>query len=124
MKYMSEKAMEEIMRRSDQVKKRRNKRVCQVMAGASFALAALLILVLSRLPVQADGGVVGTVYGSFLLSAEAGGYVLATVLAFTLGVTVTILCVKLREQKALENDGAKKQEEQRKEEPVDERTKA
>jgi hypothetical protein len=37
----------------------------------------------------------GSRLGSLLLGEEAGGYALVGVLAFLLGATVTLLCVKL-----------------------------
>ena len=41
----------------------------------------------------------GSVYGAFLLSREADGYVLAAVIAFALGVCVTLLCARKKKNK-------------------------
>ncbi len=41
----------------------------------------------------------GSVYGSYLLSEEAGGYVLTGVLAFLLGIAFTLLCLSLRNKR-------------------------
>ena len=38
-----------------------------------------------------------SVYGAFLLSPAAGGYVLAGVIAFAAGIAVTVLCIARRE---------------------------
>ena len=37
-----------------------------------------------------------SVYGSLLLGAEKGGYVLVALVAFVLGVMVALLCIKCR----------------------------
>ena len=39
-----------------------------------------------------------SLYGSFLLSPEAGGYILVAVLAFLLGIVVCMLIYRKREQ--------------------------
>ena len=46
----------------------------------------------------------GSVYGSFLLSREAGGYVLIALIAFVLGVTVTLLCLRYRKKQDATKD--------------------
>ena len=40
----------------------------------------------------------GTIYGAIMLSREGGGYVLAAVIAFVLGVVITMLTRRYREQ--------------------------
>ena len=95
MKYTTEEALTEIMRRSEQVSIRRNHRACRRLSVSAGALMCLLVLVIGLFP--SDGTVAdGSVYGAFLLSAEAGGYVLAAVIAFALGVVITLLCLRLR----------------------------
>ncbi|MCR4655796.1 MAG: hypothetical protein K5770_06160 [Lachnospiraceae bacterium] len=39
-----------------------------------------------------------SVYGAFLLSPQAGGYVLAAVIAFVIGVVFTLLCQRYRKK--------------------------
>lgn len=94
MKYTSEEALTEIMRRKDQVVLRRSRRSCRVLSGVSALLTVFLLLVISMMPGRTGSAFTGTVYGSFLLSAESGGYVLAAVIAFVLGVGVTLLCLR------------------------------
>lgn len=94
MKYTSEEALTEIMRRSDRIALRRSRRSRRILSGVSALLTVLLLLVICHTPGATVSVFTGTVYGSFLLSAEAGGYVLTAVLAFVLGVSVTLLCVK------------------------------
>ena len=107
MKYTTEEAVAEIMRRSDQIIIRRDRRACRRLSGAAGALLTALVLVSALLPETAAPAYNGSVYGSFLLSAEAGGYVLAAVIAFALGVAVTLLCLK---RKKLSSEDKKKEE--------------
>ena len=103
MKYTTEEALAEIMRRSEQVSIRRNRRACRVLSVAAGALTLLLVLVIGLFP----GGGTGSgrsLYGAFLLSREAGGYVLAAVIAFSLGVVVTLLCLNRRKQETHEHN--------------------
>ena len=105
MKYTTEEALTEIMRRKNQIVLRRNRRSCQVLSGVSTMLMAFLLQIICVMPGSPGSAFTGTVYGSFLLSAESGGYVLASVIAFTLGVAVTLLCLKMKQspQKRKEN---------------------
>ena len=96
LKYTSEKTVAEIMRRRDQIVLRRSRRIEQVLAGTSCLLAAVLLLAICILPGNRAQTPAETAFGSFLLPAEAGGYVLAAVLAFVLGVTITLLCTRKR----------------------------
>ena len=51
-------------------------------------------------------------FGAFLLPSEAGGYVLAGVLAFALGVAVTIFCLYLRKRSERKGDPPAEEEEE------------
>ena len=96
MKYSTEKALEEIMRRSRQIEVRRERRSVRIYSLASLLLIgtlALLIFGMAGGPVPTGGQ---AVMGSFLLPALAGGYVLTAVIAFTLGVILTIKTKKFR----------------------------
>ena len=109
MKYTTEEALAEIMRRSEGIVLRRNRRSCRRLSGAAGALFAVLVLVIALLPGRTEAASIGSVYGSFLLSAESGGYVLASVIAFTLGVVVTLLCLKMKKQKLQGNPDSQSQ---------------
>lgn len=96
MKYTTDQMLSEILRRSNAVADRRNRRRYYVLSAASGILLAALVAVTALLPGWTDSGSYMTKYGAFLLSEEAGGYVLAAVLAFSFGVAVTIGCLYLR----------------------------
>ena len=96
MKYTSEQTVAEILRRRDQIVLRRSRRIDHVLAGASCLLVAVLLLAICILPGNRAQTPAETAFGSFLLPAEAGGYILAAVLAFVLGVMITLLCMRKR----------------------------
>ena len=110
MKYTTQEAMQEIMRRSEAVSMKRYRRACQRLSAAAGTLLAALVLVIALLPGKAGSNSAGSVYGSFLLSEAAGGYVLAAVIAFVLGVVVTLYCFSRRNKAAEKKDTERKEE--------------
>ena len=94
MKYTSEETVAEILRRSDRIALHRSRRIGHVLSGTSCLLALMLLLVICMLTGNRAQAPAESAFGSFLLSAEAGGYVLAAVLAFVLGVIITLLCIR------------------------------
>ena len=89
MKYNTDEALKEISRRGRQIRKEHERRVTRLLSLATFITAFALIGVMG---VLTDGGAYNTqsAYGSFLLSPEAGSYVLTAVVVFVLGVVVTL----------------------------------
>ena len=79
MKYTTEKALAEIMLRSEQIVIRKNRKSCRVLSCTAGVLLAALTLIIALLPGKANVEYSDSIYGSFLLSREAGGYVLASV---------------------------------------------
>ena len=105
LQYTTEGALAEIMRRSEVIVLRRNHRACRILSGVAGALFAMLVLVIALLPRKASIRYNGSMYGSFLLSQEAGGYVLAAVIAFALGVVITLLCLRYKKRKRSHEEG-------------------
>lgn len=94
--------LREIMRRAELVKEKRNvKKVIMMNAVASGLCAALLIAVALYLPnlSPAQTQMIETQYGSLLLAAPYIGYVIVGLLAFALGICITLLCVHLKKWK-------------------------
>ena len=81
-----------------------------MLSGVSALLTVFLLSVIWIMPGQSGSAFTGTVYGSFLLSAESGGYVLAAVIAFVLGVCVTLLCLRYKKNKSRQKEGNKTDE--------------
>ena len=99
--------LREIMRRADAVKETRSiqKRVLG-SALASCVCVILLIAVsiyLPRLTAISQDTAAGQ-YGSLLLAASYMGYVVVGVLAFALGVCVTLLSIQWRKLKGKERN--------------------
>ena len=94
MKYTNEEALAEIMRRSDQIKIRKSCRAYKVLSCVSGVLFFVLVFMIALFPKDITATSGGSVYGAFLLSRESGGYVLVAVIAFVLGIAVTLLCLK------------------------------
>jgi len=94
--------MNEIMRRSESLKAKKS--MNDYIIGFSIAIAAclaLIVLVGASIaiisPETADNSV--SQYGSLVISAPYMGYVVIGLLAFILGVLVTLLCRRIREFK-------------------------
>ena len=107
MKYTDEDiAFEEVLKRGNQVKKKHEQRVMRVLSATTAVLAVALLGVISFY-----GGVgverSETDYGSFFLPAEAGGYVIAALIAFVLGVVITFFILHCRRKGETENDANK-----------------
>ena len=99
--------LQEIMRRAEIVKEKRSirKRI-HASAIASCACVALLIAVcfcLPRLTFMTESTGMQQ-YGSLLLAAPYTGYVVVGVIAFALGVCVTLLCIHWKALKQKEQD--------------------
>ncbi len=98
----SDEMLSEIMRRAESVRtnRRRRNRVRIDLAGILLSVV-LMVLVIRKLPTP------GTLspeigeqhYGSLILSNQHIGFVMIGILAFALGVFVTLLCLHLRRGK-------------------------
>ncbi len=100
MKYTTQEALAEITRRSDQIRTRRSRCACRFLSGAAGVLFATLTLVITFITQNAVCAHKSSLYGSFLLSQEAGGYIFTAVIAFLLGIVTTLLCIRIRKTKS------------------------
>ena len=73
--------------------KRERRKTAALTAGCAALAACLIMLIFGE---SHECGVAGAYTGATLLFEDAGGYVLAAVLAFFAGVIVTALCVRYR----------------------------
>ena len=110
MKYDIYEAAREINRRSDILKeKKKQKKYVARYFAASTAVFAMLVAVMHSLGVFGPSELDDSVFGSFLLSREAGGYVLVGVICFVIAVAVTLYCVKhtdKNKKSSVDNDPA------------------
>ena len=92
--------VEELHRRMDTLKKAKDRRkyaaVCVSACAACLMAAAALALAVSRMPVKNPDAVISGVTASAFTDHAALGYVLVAVVAFCLGVLVTVFCFRLK----------------------------
>jgi len=96
LKYSTDEAIAEILQRRERIVVRRRRRTCRVLSGAAGTLLLTLVLAIRLIPERTAVFSAESVYGSFLLSQEAGGYVLASVIAFVLGAAAAWLALRSR----------------------------
>ena len=105
--HSTDEQLREIMKRAEVVKEKRTIRKSLRMNALSVCVCAVLLTVVSLyLPrldaVSQESGMHG--YGSLLLAAPYIGYVVVGILAFALGICVTLLCIRLKELREKERE--------------------
>jgi len=95
MKYTKDEALEEIIKRGRKIRDKRNKRITDALSTATVIATFILFLSIS---IFTGNVVTGThsAYGSFLLPTEVLGYVLVAVIAFVMGVIITVIVKKFK----------------------------
>ncbi|MBE5925257.1 MAG: hypothetical protein E7271_12510 [Lachnospiraceae bacterium] len=106
MKYNTDDALSEIKKRGKLIKKKHEQRITKILSATTCLTTFLL---LGAFSVFANTSVDNSqsVYGSFLLFADIGSYVLTAVIAFILGVIVTVL-IKHYKNRNSTNDSVSK----------------
>ncbi len=96
----SEERVEELHRRMDALKKakalRKYRLTCAAACTAALVVTVLMALDISRLPIQANDPVSGSVSASVFAGHEAVGYIVVALVALCLGVLVTIFCFRIK----------------------------
>ena len=104
MRLTTDEALEEILKKSDLIRKKRENRKIQLLSGLIVLLFAGMILTVSMYAGSGTTRATETAYGSFLLSSETGGYILVAVMAFTAGVVLTMILQKQRRNKSFDKE--------------------
>ena len=73
--------------------RRERRKTAALGAGCAWLAACLTALIFSG---SHPGGTAGAYTGAAMLFEDAGGYVLSAVLAFMLGVIVTVVCIRYK----------------------------
>ncbi|MBP5494205.1 MAG: hypothetical protein J6X97_03850 [Lachnospiraceae bacterium] len=93
MKYTKDEALNEILKRGRKIREKRNKRITGALSTATVISTFILFLSISIFTGNAVTGT-NSAYGSFLLPTEVLGYVIVAVIAFVLGVIITVIVRK------------------------------
>ena len=96
----SEEQLNEILKRSDRLKRKRAS-AKKILSYCSGIAACVICIILTAIYVPAVTEGTGSFsemrYGSLILSTGNMGYVIIAFLAFILGVLITLFCVHLKE---------------------------
>lgn len=90
MKYSKEEAFEEVLKRGRVLKRKHAQRAATLLSMSAGLVMAALIVVVGRFGGAGVDMPGQSAYGSFLLPNQAGGYVLAAVIAFAIGIAITL----------------------------------
>lgn len=97
MKYTTDEAMKEIDRRGRIIRQKHERKVTRLLSSATLIVAFALVGTLSVLNNSAITQTQSS-YGSFLLPASSGIYILVAVLAFVSGVAITLIIQRYRKR--------------------------
>ena len=103
--------MSEIRRRTRQYRKRYERRVLSTLSVCSLLLFAEIGILLRKVQ---SGGVptVADSYGSVLLQGGAGAYIVVGIAAFTVGVAMTVICIRCKRKHTIRMEAAEDKEEE------------
>ncbi len=87
---------EEIMKRIEVQKKKQEKIKTSLLGGLTTGMVFLLTVVIHVFSGESAAEAGYSVMGAFLLGPETGGYILVAVLAFLIGILVTLLTQRYR----------------------------
>jgi len=90
--------LQEILKRSSEIRRKRERRFLHAMTGLSCVLIGALAVLIPLLSGAGPEQGTPTVMGSFILSAQAGGYILVAVIAFVLGIIAAIITERYRKR--------------------------
>ncbi|MEG0570118.1 MAG: hypothetical protein RR497_00555 [Oscillospiraceae bacterium] len=92
--------VQQVIMRTEKMKKHKERLFTANLLSASFVLTSCLVLMFSLINFEFQSNVtVSNLYGAVLLYENAGGYVLAGIIAFILGIVITVLCLHSKNKK-------------------------
>ena len=104
MKYSNEEAAVEIMKRSKKLIQRKQRRVHTAFACSFMLLLTAIVTSIVGVSSRSVSDTTETLYGSFLLSQQAGGYVLVAILAFICGMILAAWLMYFRNHQKQDED--------------------
>ncbi|MBQ1406765.1 MAG: hypothetical protein IIY88_01400 [Eubacterium sp.] len=115
MKHTRDDALREIMRRSEIIMERKERRTTRILASMFIVLSLGVVGSISAFSRSAAAVSQDSVMGSFLLRPETMGYVFIAFLAFGAGVILAVLGIRYRNRINRERMVLKKEKEGEKE---------
>ena len=94
----AEERIEALHSRMEDLQKAKERRI-NALLGAGCCMLTILLVALIFVNGSSNGATAGIYSGSTMLLEDAGGYVLAAVIAFMLGVIVTVIILGARKQR-------------------------
>ena len=98
MKYDMERSLEEILERSKKLKKQSELMRTRIFGSVMSALAVAIMVILYDISGSYGTESMDSFYGSFMISKEAGLYVIVGMICFIVGICFTILVLKYRQK--------------------------
>ena len=96
----SEERVQELHRRMNVMEKAKSRRrvrlMCTAVCAASLVVTVAMALIVASLPIQSTGEITGSAAASIFTDHASLGYVVIALLAFCLGVLVTVFCVRMK----------------------------
>ena len=99
LRYSLEESVDRVRIRSDDIIKRKRKHTTMALSAGITVLSLMLIVSVYELAGFGNPVIDESVYGSYMLSQNAGGYVLVAVIAFTLGIIIAAAIRHFRSKK-------------------------
>ena len=94
-----EKRVATLHERMGVLRRRQEQRRVAVLGTVCACVAVCLVLLIAGEGISGTAMFPGEFSGATILFEGVGGYVLAAILAFTLGVIITVICLKNRKKK-------------------------
>ena len=110
MNFTSSEALEQVLDRRDRLRRNRNRRRLGWFSVGMCAVLLVLTLTVASTPLTGQSDPDADAMGSFLLEARTGGIFAAVVLAFLLGVLITLFCIRKKRNQREDHTESKKEE--------------
>ena len=96
MNYDMDRSLDEIIKRSKRIKKQSELFKAKLMGSIASVLAVLIMVIFYDISGSYGEESRDSLYGSFMISKEAGLYVIAGLICFIVGICATVLVLKFR----------------------------
>lgn len=105
----SEERIASLRARMDALREKKERQKTAWLGSGCAALAVCLILLICSAGKGGSGVTAGIYSGATMLFENAGGYVAVAVLAFMLGVVITVACIRHKDRHGNGQDNATKE---------------